>query len=271
MLNEMKKYFTLCAVAIAAIACQKQETFTPSNLVEASFTVGVSTKTSMDANGGMTWKDSDDMSVFTDTDEVDLTTNYKFTVQSLSDDSRSAVFTGSVTSNPQRTTIYAIYPHADSRKDNALTAKRVEVSYNGGEMNGDFVSTRFIMAGKGAVSGDDFSQVCMQMQQLTWVWDITIYNPQAKPIKAVQLSAAESIFPCAGTVDLTADAFVVVPSFYRAALQYNFTKVQTGETVLARFPIFPMEAHADVDLDVVVKFEDGTKEVFSRKAPAKAT
>ena len=271
MLNEMKKYFTLCAVAIAAIACQKQETFTPSNLVEASFTVGVSTKTSMDANGGMTWKDSDDMSVFTDTDDVDLTTNYKFTVQSLSDDSRSAVFTGSVTSNPQRTTIYAIYPHADSRKDNALTAKRVEVSYNGGEMNGDFVSTRFIMAGKGAVSGDDFSQVCMQMQQLTWVWDITIYNPQAKPIKAVQLSAAESIFPCAGTVDLTADAFVVVPSFYRAALQYNFTKVQTSETVLARFPIFPMEAHADVDLDVVVKFEDGTKEVFSRKAPAKAT
>ena len=271
MQNEMKKYFTLCALAIAAIACQKQETFTPSNLVEASFTVGVSTKTSMDANGGMTWKDSDDMSVFTDTDDADQATNYKFTVKSLSDDSRSAVFNGSVTSNPQRTTIYAIYPHADSRKDNALTAKRVEVSYNGGEMNGDFVSTRFIMAGKGAVSGDDFSQVSMQMQQLTWVWDITINNPQAKPIKAVQLSAAESIFPCAGTLDLTADAFVVVPSFYRAALQYNFSKVQTGETVLARFPIFPMEAHADVDLDVVVKFEDGTKEVFSRKAPAKAT
>lgn len=268
---EMKKYFTLCVVAIAAIACQKQETFTPSNLVEASFTVGVSTKTSMDANGGMTWKDSDDMSVFTDTDDADQATNYKFTVKSLSDDSRSAVFTGSVTSNPQRTTIYAIYPHADSRKDNAVTATRVEVSYNGGEMNGDFVSTRLIMAGKGAVSGDDFSQVSMQMQQLTWVWDITINNPQAKPIKAVQLSAAESIFPCAGTVDLTADAFVVVPSFYRAALQYNFSKVQTGETVLARFPILPMEAHADVDLDVVVKFEDGTKEVFSRKAPAKAT
>lgn len=267
----MKKIFLMCAMAVAAIACQKQETFTPSNLVEASFTVGVSTKTSMDANGGMTWKDSDDMSVFTDTDDADQATNYKFTVKSLSDDSRSAVFTGSVTSNPQRTTIYAIYPHADSRKDNALTAKRVEVSYNGGEMNGDFVSTRFIMAGKGAVSGDDFSQVSMQMQQLTWVWDITINNPQAKPIKAVQLSAAESIFPCAGTVDLTADAFVVVPSFYRAALQYNFSKVQTSETVLARFPILPMEAHADVDLDVVVKFEDGTKETFSRKAPAKAT
>lgn len=267
----MKKIFVMCAMAVAAIACQKQEAFAPSELVEVSLTVGVPTKTVMDADGGMFWTNSDDLSVFTDTDEFDQNTNYQFTVQSLSDDAKCAVFASDVTANSERTTFYAIYPYAASRKENALTAKRVEVSYNGGEMSGDFVSTRFIMAGKGAVSGDDFSQVSMQMQQLTWVWDITINNPQAKPIKAVQLSAAESIFPCAGTVDLTADAFVVVPSFYRAALQYNFSNVQTGETVLARFPIFPMEAHADVDLDVVVKFEDGTKEVFSRKAPAKAT
>lgn len=267
----MKKIFVMCAMAVAAIACQKQEAFAPSELVEVSLTVGVPTKTVMDADGGMFWTNSDDLSVFTDTDEFDQNTNYQFTVQSLSDDAKCAVFASDVTANSERTTFYAIYPYAASRKENALTAKRVEVSYNGGEMSGDFVSTRFIMAGKGAVSGDDFSQVSMQMQQLTWVWDITINNPQAKPIKAVQLSAAESIFPCGGTVDLTADELVVVPNFYRAALQYNFSKVQTGETVLARFPIFPMEAHADVDLDVVVKFEDGTKETFSRKAPAKAT
>ena len=50
-----------------------------------------------------------------------------------------------------------------------------------------------------------------------------------------------------------------------------FSSPKAGEDVVARFPIFPMEANGDADLDVIVTFEDGTKEVFSRKAPAKAT
>ena len=267
----MKKIFTMCALAVAAIACQKQAAFAPSELVEVSLTVGVPTKTVMDADGGMFWTNSDDLSVFTDTDEVDQNTNYQFTVQSLSDDAKCAVFASDVTANSERTTFYAIYPYAASRKDNALTAKRVEVPYNGGELNGDYVSTRFIMAGKGSVSGNDFTHATTQMQHLTWIWDITINNPDAKAIAAVQLSAAESIFPCAGNIDLTSDDIAVTPTFYRNALQYNFSKPQSGETVLARFPIFPMEAKADVELNVVVKFEDGTKETFARKAPAKAT
>ena len=36
----MKKIFAMCAMAVAAIACQKQDAFTPSELVETSFSVG---------------------------------------------------------------------------------------------------------------------------------------------------------------------------------------------------------------------------------------
>ena len=62
----MKKIFVMCAMAVAAIACKKQEAFAPSELVEVSLTVGVPTKTVMDADGGMFWTNSDDLSVFTD-------------------------------------------------------------------------------------------------------------------------------------------------------------------------------------------------------------
>lgn len=264
----MKKSFTVCALAVAAIACQKQEAFTPSELVEASFSVGVPTKTIMDADGGMSWKDSDQLSVFTDTDASDQKTNYKFTVQSLSEDLHSAVFSADVVSNPQRTTVYAIYPYADSRSDNEITGKAVSLSY---PINQTYLSTRLLMAGKGSVSGNDFSQVSLQMQQLTWVWDITIDNPAEKSIASVELKAAEQIFPYKGTLDLTSDQMAVDVTEYRSSLQYNFSAIQTGKSVLARFPVFPMEAHADMDLDVIVRFEDGAKEVFSRKAPAKAT
>lgn len=266
MQNEMKKYFTLCAVAIAAIACQKQDALVSPELIDVDLQIAVPTKTAIDANGGMTWKSSDELSVFSDTDAADGQTNYKFTVKELSADSESAVFNGSVCSNEQRTAVYAFYPYNERYTGTKLTG--VTISY---DITDSWLHSRLLMAGKGSVAGNDFDNASVEMKQLTWLWDITINNPQAKPIKAVQLSAAESIFPCAGTVDLTADAFVVVPSFYRPALQYNFSKVQTGETVLARFPILPMEAHADVDLNVVVKFEDGTKETFARKAPAKAT
>ena len=109
----MKKTFALCALAIAAIACQKQETFIPSGLVETSFNVGLATKTAMDATGGMKWTASDNLSVLTDTDATDQNTNYKFTVSSLSADAENAVFTGEVASNSQRTTIYAIYPYGN--------------------------------------------------------------------------------------------------------------------------------------------------------------
>lgn len=268
----MKKIFIMCALAVAAIACQKQDVLTPSELVETSFRVGLPTKTAMDANGGMTWKDSDDLSVFTDTDETDSQTNYQFTIKNLSEDSECAVFNGTVVSNSNRSTIYAIHPYDKNLNEGDLTAKAVTVAYNSGYLTDTYVAKRFIMAGKGNVSGDDFDNATMQMQQLTWVWDITINNPDSKQITAVQLDAGDTkLFPCGGTVDLTSDTPEVVPNFYRKSLQYSFSKVQTGESVLARFPIFPMEANPDVDLDIVVKFEDGTKEVFSRKAPAKAT
>lgn len=259
----------MCAMAVAAIACQKQDVFTPSELVETSFSVGVPTKTAMDPDGGMTWKDSDELSVFTDTDAADHRTNYKFTVKSLSGAAENAVFTGKVAANSQRSAVCAIYPYSASHDGNTeLSAKTVNISY---PITDKWLYLNLKMAGKGTVSGNDFSQTSLHMQQLTWVWDITIANPEHKSIASVELRASEEIFPNEGNLDFTADCLAVESTKYNSSLVYNFSDVQTGESVLARFPILPMEAHADVDLDVIVRFADGAKEIFSRKAPAKAT
>ena len=259
----------MCAMAVAAIACQKQDAFTPSELVETSFSVGVPTKTAMDPDGGMTWKDSDELSVFTDTDAADHRTNYKFTVKSLSGAAENAVFTGKVAANSQRSAVCAIYPYSASHDGNTeLSAKTVNISY---PITDKWLYLNLKMAGKGTVSGNDFSQTSLHMQQLTWVWDITIANPEHKSIASVELRASEEIFPNEGNLDFTADCLAVESTKYNSSLVYNFSDVQTGESVLARFPILPMEAHADVDLDVIVRFADGAKEIFSRKAPAKAT
>ena len=268
MQNEMKKYFTLCAVAIAAIACQKQDALVSPELIDVDLQIGVPTKTAIDANGGMTWKSSDELSVFSDTDAADGQTNYKFTVKELSDDSETAVFGGSVASNEQRTAVYAFYPYIAKYTGTKLTG--VTISY---DITDTYLYTLLLMAGKGSVAGNDFDNASVEMKQLTWLWDITIENTSDKAITSVALKAAENIFPYIGDLDLSAEEIAVDPSTYqyRQTLTYKFSSPKAGEDVVARFPIFPMEANGDADLDVIVTFEDGTKEVFSRKAPAKAT
>ena len=268
MQNEMKKYFTLCAVAIAAIACQKQDALVSPELIDVDLQIGVPTKTAIDANGGMTWKSSDELSVFSDTDAADGQTNYKFTVKELSSDSESAVFGGSVASNEQRTAVYAFYPYIAKYTGTKLTS--VTISY---DITDSWLHSRLLMAGKGSVAGNDFDNASVEMKQLTWLWDITIENTSDMAITSVALKAAEKIFPYIGDLDLTAEEIAVDPATYqyRQTLTYKFSSPKAGEDVVARFPIFPMEANGDADLDVIVTFEDGTKEVFSRKAPAKAT
>ena len=268
MQNEMKKYFTLCAMAIAAIACQKQDALVSPELIDVDLQIGVPTKTAIDANGGMTWKSSDELSVFSDTDAADGQTNYKFTVKELSADSESAVFNGSVCSNEQRTAVYAIYPYIAKYTGTKLTG--VTISY---DITDSWLHSRLLMAGKGSVAGNDFDNVSVEMKQLTWLWDITIENTSDMAITSVALKAAEKIFPYIGDLDLSAEEIAVDPSTYqyRQTLTYKFSSPKAGEDVVARFPLFPMEANGDADLDVIVTFEDGTKEVFSRKAPAKAT
>ena len=268
MQNEMKKYFTLCAVAIAAIACQKQDALVSPELIDVDLQIGVPTKTAIDANGGMTWKSSDELSVFSDTDAADGQTNYKFTVKELSDDSETAVFGGSVASNEQRTAVYAFYPYNAKYTGTKLTG--VTISY---DITDSWLHNRLLMAGKGRVAGNDFDNASVEMKQLTWLWDITIENTSDMAITSVALKAAEKIFPYIGDLDLSAEEIAVDPATYqyRQTLTYKFSSPKAGEDVVARFPIFPMEANGDADLDVIVTFEDGTKEVFSRKAPAKAT
>ena len=268
MQNEMKKYFTLCAVAIAAIACQKQDALVSPELIDVDLQIGVPTKTAIDANGGMTWKSFDKLSVFSDTDAADGQTNYQFTVKELSSDSESAVFGGSVASNEQRTAVYAFYPYIAKYTGTKLTG--VTISY---DITDTWLHARLLMAGKGSVAGNDFDNASVEMKQLTWLWDITIENTSDMAITSVALKAAEKIFPYIGDLDLSAEEIAVDPSTYqyRQTLTYMFSSPKAGEDVVARFPIFPMEANGDADLDVIVTFEDGTKEVFSRKAPAKAT
>ena len=268
MQNEMKKYFTICAVAIAAIACQKQDALVSTELIDVDMNIGVPTKTAIDENGGMTWKSADELSVFTDTDAADGQTNYKFTVTELSVDAESAVFSGSVADNAQRTAVYAFYPYNSKYTGTTLTA--VTISY---DITDSWLHSRLLMAGKGSVAGNDFDNASVELKQLTWLWDITIENSSDNAIASVALKAAEKIFPYIGDLDLTADEIAVDPSTYqyRQTLTYKFSSPVAGENVVARFPIFPMQANGDVDLEVIVTFVDGTKEIFARKAPAKAT
>ena len=230
----MKKIFVMCAMAVAAIACQKQDALVSPELIEASFKVGVATKTAIDDKGGMTWKSSDELSVFTDTDVADGQTDYKFTVKELADDSKTAVFEGSVTSNEQRTAVYAIYPYNAKYTGTKLTG--VTISY---DITDSWLHARLLMAGKGSVAGNDFDNASVEMKQLTWLWDITIENTSDMAVTSVALKAADSIFPYIGDLDLTAEEIAVDPATYqyRQTLTYKFSSSKAGEDVVARFPI----------------------------------
>ena len=264
----MKKTITICIVAVVAFACQKQESFIDTDFVAATIEVGVPTKTVMATDGKMSWKSSDNLSVFTDTDVPDGVTNYRFNIQNISEDGKGASFASSVASNEARTNIYVMYPYANSYDNNPLAAKVVNISY---PISHGFMESRLIMAGKGSVAGNDFKTAAVEMEHLTWVWEIMIKNPSQKSISSVQLSASEKIFPYSGAIDLTADNFRIEPGKYASVLSYNFTNATSEESVLARFPIFPMNANPDVDLEIIVTFEDGRKETFARKAPSVAT
>lgn len=264
----MKKTITICMVAVVAFACQKQESFIDTDFVAATIEVGVPTKTVMATDGKMSWKSSDNLSVFTDTDVPDGVTNYRFNIQNISEDGKGASFASSVASNEARTNIYVMYPYANSYDNNPLAAKVVNISY---PISHGFMESRLIMAGKGSVAGNDFKTAAVEMEHLTWVWEIMIKNPSQKSISSVQLSASEKIFPYSGAIDLTADNFRIEPGKYASVLSYNFTNATSEESVLARFPIFPMNANPDVDLEIIVTFEDGRKETFARKAPSVAT
>ena len=267
-LNGMKRIITICALVSAILACQKQEQINDNVFVETSINIGVPTKTTMAADGSMAWKTSDILSVFTDTDDADGISNYKFTMLQTSDNGKGASFAGSVASNSDRRNIYVMYPHGDSRANGLITQKDVTLYY---PVSHGYFETRLVMAGKGQVVGNDFSDAVVNMQYLTWVWDIEIENPEQKPISSVILNAAENIFPYNGQLDLTADELKVMATHYTSSLQYNFATPTTDESVLARFSILPMEAHPEVALEIIVNYEDGAKEIFARKAPAVAT
>lgn len=267
-LNGMKKIITICALVSAVLACQKQEQINANVFVDTSLNIGVPTKTTMAADGSMAWKTSDILSVFTDTDDADGISNYKFTLLQTSDNGKGASFAGSVASNSDRRNIYVMYPHGDSRKNGPITQKDVTLYY---PVSHGYFETRLVMAGKGQVAGNDFSDAVVNMQYLTWVWDIEIVNPEQKSISSVVLKAEENIFPYNGQLDLTADELKVTPTHYTSSLQYNFATPTSEESVLARFSILPMEAHPEVALEIIVNYEDGAKEIFSRNAPAVAT
>ena len=253
----MKKIVLLLSfVAVTAVmtSCQKElEDSHPSNLVKVSFKAGtVPSKTDISSTGEVTWKDTDHLAIFTD---VDGSTAYDFNVSSLNEAKTVAEFDGSVPSNPSRTAAYALYPYRDSYTGGPNATVIGINSQQTSGMNYTF------MAGKGNVSGDDFTSASMSMKHLNWIYDVNITNPSAKSIKAVHFSAGSGVFTWNGTVDLTADDPVVTPSTTRKTMTVVFNTARTTD-VTARFTLFPLSC-TDVDFNIHVEFEDGFYETFA--------
>lgn len=249
----MKKTFIFTVLAATTVAltcsCQK-ENQTSSKSVEVSFNAeSISSKTAISDAGAVTWTTSDALSVFTDTE---ASTNVKFTASEIAEGGKSATFTGSVASNPARTSFTAIYPYS-AVYTSAAGAVSIPTLQTAGQE-----SAIALMAGKGNVNGDDFT-CSIQMEHLCWIYDVTIANPGAKQIRKVTFSADEKLFTTEGT--LTAD-LTIEPTATTSAISVAFPTAMTAASVNARFVLFPLSCTSK-DFTVEVEFEDGKFEDFN--------
>ena len=258
----MKKNITMAlAIIIAAISCQKESV--PSadgNFVKVSFPAGkVDSRTAIDPSGIVSWVSSDKLSVFTDTDNTDGSSNYQFSVSSIDVGQKVAHFEGSVESNPSRRSIYAVYPYNagyDSADPASLSVKLPSIQTAGKEA--DYA----LMVGSGSVVGDDFSSASVKMSNLCWIYDVAIDNSVGKTISAVYFEASDKVFTTAGSIDLTNHSNSVAASSSARSVRLVYPSPQSSSKVSARFVLLPIDC-SSVDFNIDVVFEDESYERFS--------
>lgn len=254
-----KSILIVAALAVVAFGCKKIENGTSVNMVKATMSVASSgTKTDISETGVVTWVSGDAMSVFTNTDAEDGMTNYNFFADQISSDAKSAIFSGDVADNPSRSMVYVVYPYDETYDGTSLTEFSVSVPAS---QTGE-VSQFALMAGKSPVDGNDFSKIKVGLTPLTWIYDITVNNPEAKAVKAVYFVAGSPVFASTGTIDLTADVPAVTPVAFKREFGYTFDAPMSEETLKARLVLLPVDCEiTEFNIDVV--FEDESYERFS--------
>lgn len=261
MLKDMKKHLLLGLAFVFVVACQKENS--PSlndEFVKATITVGTpDSKTNIASDGKVTWDLSDTISLFTDTDNTDGSSNYLFSVSALGTGSKSASFNGVVADNSSRTKIYAVYPYSASYDGEDPTALPIAVPSK--QIAGN-EALYAIMKGSGTVNGNDFSPASVTMSNLCWIYDVTIDNSVGKSISAVYFEAESSVFTTAGTIDITAAGTAVSASATSKSVRVEYATAQTSSSINARFVLLPISCPAtDFNIDVV--FDDESYERFS--------
>ncbi|MBQ7610390.1 MAG: DUF5123 domain-containing protein [Bacteroidales bacterium] len=251
-----KNTLILTALALTAVLSACQEKLNNNHngpMVSVKFSAGSDgSRTDISSSGVVTWNANDHLAVFTD---VDGSNAYDFSVSALNQAKTVAEFSGTVPSDPSRKAVYALYPYKNNYTGGPTA---VVVGVNSQQISG---MNYTFMAGKGAVEGDNFDGVSMEMKHLTWIYDVHITNPSAKAIKAVHFVAGTGVFTWNGTVDLTADDPEVSPNNLRRTMSVVFNTARTSD-VTARFALFPLSC-TDVDFDIHVEFEDGFYETFA--------
>lgn len=271
-------FLTLFPVLLACTH-ESMQTEVTGGPVKVSFsTVAAGTKLSVDGSGAASWSADDSLSLWTD---VDGRTNHYFHVKSLN--GKKAVFEGIVEGNPERRAIYALYPYAVYTSDTALGRSEVEASGfdNGWDPHSVRIavppvqradSTCAILAGTGTVSGNDFSKCTVAMNHLCSVWDFLLSNTESRPVSSVVLKTSSNLFPVAADIDITApDPSAMTATQWTDRLELVFPGGNTEGSMLARFFILPLPARDVEKVYIIVNYEGGQTESFTRSWPGKGT
>lgn len=261
----MKKIY-LAALCCILASCEENLGIdqTSGNTVPVSISIAnPATKVDVAADGKVSWEENDKVSVFTDTDADDMAGNYEFSVEDLRENNKVASFNGDVADNAARKAVYVVYPYDEAYNDGAANALTVGVPavQTAGE------DSRYVlMAGKGAVSGNDFSGASVGMNHLCWIYDVTVDNTAHKNISAVCLEASSAVFAVKGILDATADAPAVSASEFTKSVTVEYPSVQSASNLSARFVLLPVDCEAtDFHIDIVYEDQSFERFTFSGK------
>ena len=275
------RYSSLILSALLLLAACSPKEALPSGegLLRVSLSAApASSRVSVAEDGGAMWEMGDRLAVWGD---VDGNTPYEFSASSVN--GKRAVFEGLVADQPARRTVYALYPYGLYGSDASLT--RADAKVCDFDNPWDLTSVRVeipsvresgityaLMAGKGTVSGNNFSGSTVYMNHLTCVWDFVITNANGRKITSVSLKTSSNLFPCAGDLDLGSDTPAeMTMTDWSDHLTLLFPDGDASAAINARFFLLPLAPRAVESFDIEVGFAGGDTETFSRSWPGSGT
>ena len=273
------KYLLLLLLPVLFSCVQKPERQDGTGKVRAVLkAVSSSTRLSVAPDGTTAWVAGDRIALWSDADGSEP---YLFSATSVS--GHNATFEGEVDSRPSRKTVYAIYPYSSYISDEILFRSECRVpgfesEWNPGSVRVEVPLTQIsgevyaLLAGKGSVSGNNFSGTTVTMNHLTSIWDFVITNPLGRIIESVSVKASSNLFPYAGDIDLTAgDPSDVTYTAWTDSLTVRFPEGDASATVRARLFLLPLAPRSADRVQIRVRFKGGDGEVFSRSWPGSGT